>query len=324
MQYESIQMRWRQSALVLSVLFLRPVLAGPEDPAANRPIPSFTIPAVRAGVSYERFMVIGDMGTGNDDQRAVAAAMAKRAKSDGLDFLLTVGDNFYPMGVRSADDPQWKSKFEDIYSDAALRVPIFPTLGNHDHYGDPLAQVEYAKRNPNWRMPAQYYSFLRELTDGVEVAFFAIDTDPIHNKKPEAEAQLRRLEEELSKSRGRWKIVFGHHPLYSHGRHGKDQVMIDRLEPLLTRHRVDVYFCGHDHTLEMLKPIAGVHHVISGGGGGPEKAYGVDWTDESYYAATLGGFVLCRISKDELVIEFVRLDGSTQYAHVIEKSDRPG
>ena len=96
--------------------------------------------------------------------------------------------------------------------------------------------------------------------------------------------------------------------------------MIAALEGVLTTHNVDVYFAGHDHTLEMLKPVEGVHYVISGGGAGPERAYGVDWTDESYYAATLGGFTLCRLSRDELVIEFVRLDGKTEYAHTISKA----
>ena len=54
-------------------------------------------------------------------------------------------------------------------------------------------------------------------------------------------------------------------------------------------------------------------------GAGPDKAYAVEWSDESYYAATLGGFVFIRASTDELVVEFVRLDAKTQYAHVIAK-----
>jgi hypothetical protein len=62
-----------------------------------------------------------------------------------------------------------------------------------------------------------------------------------------------------------------------------------------------------------------VDYVISGAGAGPDWAYPVTWNDESYYVATLGGFVLCRVSRDELVIEFVRLNGETQYAHVLTK-----
>ena len=290
------------------------------DPAATHDIPPFTVPPLEPGVAYERFIVIGDMGTGRPDQIKVAAAMAQRASEDGLDFMLTTGDNIYPDGVESADDPQWKTKFEDVYADPALQVPIYPSLGNHDHRGNIQAQVDYAQRSQNWSMGGIYYTFTRTLADGTEVQFFAIDSDPIHENRVEAETQLDWLDRELEESDARWKIVFGHHPLYGHNPwRGHNSMMIARLEPLLVRHRADIYFAGHDHALEMLKSIEGVHYVISGAGGGPDWAYPVEWTDETFFVATLGGFTLCRISKDELVIEFVRLNGKTQYAHILHK-----
>jgi hypothetical protein len=294
------------------------------DPVLTHRIPPFAVSAAKPGAAYERFIVIGDMGTGRVDQRKVAAAMAQRAGSDGLDFLLTTGDNFYPKGVSSADDPQWKNKFEDVYADPALQVPIYPSLGNHDHYGNPQAQIDYARHNKNWKIGGLYYTFTRTLADGTEVRFFVIDSDPIHKSDENAGAQLEWLDGQLNASDARWKIVFGHHPLYGHNpRRGHDATMIAALEPLFVKHGIDIYFAGHDHALEMIKPIKGVHHVISGAGGGPDWAYSVEWTDESYYAATLGGFVLCRISKDELVVEFVRLDARTQYAHTLTKSPLP-
>ena len=162
-----------------------------------------------------------------------------------------------------------------------------------------------------------------------KVQFFALDTTPIITARPSADAQLRWLDEQLRRSDARWKIVFGHHPVYSHSWHGDEKIMIERVDPLLKKHRVDLYLAGHDHALELLKPSAtgggrdgavnGVHYVISGAAGGPDKAYRIDWSDESYYAATLGGYVLLRAGKDELVIEFVRLDGRTQYAYTLRK-----
>lgn len=292
------------------------------DPSRTHVIPPFTIPPVVPGAAYERFMVIGDMGTGRLDQHKVAAAMAIRAKSDHVDFILTVGDNFYEEGVSSVDDPQWKTKFEDVYADPALQLPIYPSLGNHDHRGNVNAQIEYSQRNKNWRMPAQYYTFTHTLVDETTVQYFAIDSDPFLMQGPEAAAQLTWLDHELGKSGARWKFVYGHHPLYSHvgrARELERRTMIAALEPLFTKHKVDVYLAGHDHTLELLKPIIGVHYVITGGGAGPDKAYAVEWTNEAYYAATLGGFTLFRVGKNEIVVEFVRLDGRTQYAHTITK-----
>jgi len=141
--------------------------------------------------------------------------------------------------------------------------------------------------------------------------------------KPEASVQLKWLDEQRQKSSATWKIAFGHHPLYSNGAiqrtNPEKDTMIKALEPIFVKHKIDLYFAGHDHSLEILKPIKGIHYVISGSGAGPSRAYNVNWTDESFYAATLGGFVLCRVSRNELLIEFVRIGGGTQYAHVITK-----
>jgi hypothetical protein len=290
------------------------------DPAAIRDIPAFVVPVVKPGVAYERFIVIGDMGSGHADQAEVASAMAAKAGADGLDFWLTTGDNIYPNGVQSVDDGQWNEKFERIYAAAALQKPIYPSLGNHDYKGSVTAQIDYAQSNPLWKMPATYYTFTRTLADGAEVQFFAIDTEPMQHNHPGTKEQLAWLDQELGKSGARWKIVYGHHPLYGHNpNRGYNPVLIGHLDPIFAKHGVDVYFAGHDHALEMIKPINGVHHVISGAGGGADWAYNVNWTDESFYVATLGGFVYCRVSNTELVIEFVRMGGETQYAHVLRK-----
>lgn len=292
----------------------------PTDPADGRQIPEFNIPAVKPGVTYVRCLALGDMGTGHPDQHRVAKAMATFAEQNGLDFILTLGDNFYEDGVTSVDDSQWKTKFEDVYDAPALNVPVYATLGNHDHHGNVQAQIDYTKTNPRWRMPDRWYTFSKPLGGGAVVDFFALDTDPLHDGSEGHEAQLAWLDDALGKSDAAWKIVYGHHPLYSNGAHGSDEPLIARLEPILVKHSVDVFMAGHDHHLEMFKPIKGVHYVIAGAGAGPQRAYRAKWTDQSHYTATLGGVVAMRISAEQLVIEFVRLDGKTQYAHTLQKS----
>ncbi|MHC5108325.1 MAG: purple acid phosphatase family protein [Planctomycetota bacterium] len=295
------------------------LLCPPDDPAATREIPPFSISDEDPDLSYERFIAIGDMGTGHAGQFEIGAAMAERADRDGLDFIITAGDNIYENGVSSAADPQWVTKFEEPYADPALDVPFYPTLGNHDHRGDPDAQIEYGERNPNWIMPARHYTFTRMLDDDTKVQFFAIDTTPMLDIFSDASAQVTWLDQSLADSDARWKIVFGHHPLFSHGPHGSQTTLINLLKPVFDRHDVDVYFAGHDHTLEMLKPRNGTHYVISGAGAGEDKAFSVAWGSDAYYAATLGGFTYMRISRNELVIEFVRPDARTEYAHTLRK-----
>ena len=45
-------------------------------------------------------IVLGDTGTGNEDQLKVADGMAKVCDQSGCDFVLLLGDNFYPNGVK--------------------------------------------------------------------------------------------------------------------------------------------------------------------------------------------------------------------------------
>src|SRR4051794_20565910 len=61
---------------------------------------------------YIKFLVFGDWGLPGKPQRKVAEQMGKM---NDLDFIISVGDNFYPHGVASTSDKQWKDTFKNIY-----------------------------------------------------------------------------------------------------------------------------------------------------------------------------------------------------------------
>src|SRR5947208_15643581 len=71
-----------------------------------------------------RFIVTGDAGTGEPHLHDGIVRLAKRMP---IDAILLVGDNVYPCGVESVDDPQW-SKVTVNFADAG--IPIYPILGN--------------------------------------------------------------------------------------------------------------------------------------------------------------------------------------------------
>ena len=71
-------------------------------------------------------IVLGDTGTGNEDQLKVADGMAKVCDQDGCDFVLLLGDNFYPNGVKSILDKQFYTKFEQVYN--KIKKPFFAVL----------------------------------------------------------------------------------------------------------------------------------------------------------------------------------------------------
>jgi len=202
-----------------------------------------------------RVLAFGDFGNGSLEQRQAAAAMLKFHRQTPFDFAITLGDNFYSKGMESPTDPRWKTWWDELYD--PLGIQFYATLGNHD-WGladSPAAEILYTRQSRSWRMPAPYYTF----TAG-PVQFFALDTNEV------SEAQLLWLKDELAKSRARWKLVYGHHPIYSAGVHADNPGLIKRLLPVL-KGRADVYLAGHDHDWQHLKAEDGVNFFVSGGGG---------------------------------------------------------
>src|SRR5271154_3435960 len=95
------------------------------------------------------FGIIGDWGRyGRPDQMAVAQQMGLTCAKANASFVISVGDNFYEDGVRSALDLHWTQSFENVYAAKSLQVPWYVALGNHDYRGSVDAQLDYAKTHP--------------------------------------------------------------------------------------------------------------------------------------------------------------------------------
>ncbi|MCI0693293.1 tartrate-resistant acid phosphatase type 5 family protein [candidate division KSB1 bacterium] len=282
--------------------------------------PEFETPAKTPGVKYLQFIAVGDFGTGGTGQRAVAFGMAEKARVDPVELVLLLGDNFYEDGVESVYDKQFQAKFEDMYNQPSLQVPFDAVLGNHDYRGNAEAQVEYTGLSKRWKMPARYYTFTHQVDDSTNVQFFALDTNPIAAGDPQAAEQITWLKSELEKSRARWKIVFGHHPLYSGGYHGDDpetRALRAALESIIES-KIDLYLSGHDHDQQLIKPAnKHVYYLISGTG---SQCRDVEWKEDTIYASTNLGFAWFRLSRRELLVEFLTATGKSEYAHVVAKN----
>lgn len=287
-------------------------LAGSSTVKNARPIPKF-VPFELKRTDGMRFLVIGDWGTGGKGQAGVATAMLGTAAQHGCDYIISTGDNIYPNGVTSADDPQWERKFVKMYHDRGLRQPFFPTLGNHDYKLEPEAQIEYSKVNPQWRFPSRYYTQRLESPDGLSVQIFSLDTQRVQTGAEGAAAeQSAWLDRELAASDARWKIVFGHHMLYSNGIYGNLKRIRNAFEEILQRHNVPLYLCGHDHDIQLLEPVGGVSYVVSGGGGGHRDT---SWKDNTIYAATNMGYMWMGVTKEGIYLHFHDAQGEIRYAH---------
>lgn len=224
------------------------------------------------------FLVISDFGgQGGKIQRDVAEQMGKIAKLEKSKFVITGGDNYHLNGISDAHDPRWKTEYEDIYSAPSLYIPWYASLGNHDYVGRVQAEIEYSKISKRWKMPARYYAHTEIINDTSSVLFVHIDTSPFitdyrnhdsiyHVLGQDTHKQLRWIDSVLASSKAVWKIVVGHHPIYSSvGNHGNTRELIDNVLPLLQKYGVQIYLCGHEHFLQYLVH-GNINFFVCGGG----------------------------------------------------------
>jgi hypothetical protein len=264
--------------------------------------------SVRPAGQPIRIVGMGDFGSGSDAQRSVAAAIVRMGAAQPFDFGLTFGDNFYPSGMTGTDDPRWRDWWEGLYG--PLGITFYPTLGNHEWYSDDGAAAEIAYRSPTWRFPSPYYSF----TAG-SVQFFAIDTTEI------SEAEVIWLDKAIAASTARWKVVYGHHPIFAPEKNAKNgaymKYMQARLWPIL-RGRVDAYLCGHQHAMAHMDAREGVHFFMSGGGGAPLSKVARK-SPGALFAESTFGFLTLQADGARMTIAIFDTDGKAFDSEVMAK-----
>lgn len=269
------------------------------------------------------FLVFGDWGrNGQRDQREVATQMAIASKASDARFIISAGDNFYEKGVASANDPQWQTSFENVYHDPALQIPWLVILGNHDYAGNCEAQLEYARAHPRWVMPARYFHQTHHIDGDTSVQFFYLDTTPMirsywkplskigkHVATQDVKAQIAWFKDALAASKARWKIVVGHHPIYSGGEHGDTAELIADILPLLHEYKVQAWFNGHDHDLQHL--VAGNLNMFCSGAGSQVRR--TKNTVHTKFAKSRPGFTTVSLQPERMLIRMTDSNGQLLY-----------
>jgi Calcineurin-like phosphoesterase len=247
-----------------------------------------------------RFMVVGDTGTGTQQQQELADVMLRYRTAFPFEFALLMGDNMY--GGEKAED--FKKKFEDIYKKLLDdKVKFYASLGNHDESN----QRFYDLFNMNGE---EYYRF----TKG-KVAFYALNSNYMDKR------QVKWLEDELAKDTSEWKIAFFHHPPYSSGgKHGSSSGVREVVEPIFLKYGVNAVFSGHEHFYERIKPQKGIYYFISGAGG---KLRSGDVKDSSPLTAKAFdrdmSFMLLEITGDQLHFQVITRTGETVDSGVLTR-----
>ncbi len=313
-------------AVFLFILFVQCIPVENPQQKAEDPLPG-----LEAVDDAFHFFVLGDWGrNGQFNQQQVADIMEKSAYVVEPEMVLSTGDNFYDNGIGSIHDYNWISSYEKIYKGQYLHCPWYVVLGNHDYRGNVQAQIDYTGISRRWNMPDRYYFKDIETEDGGMARLVFIDTSPFeddyyHEKKykdvvagQDTLAQVRWMDSVLSVANMDWKIVIGHHPLYSGGKRVNETGSIKRhLEPVFRRNGVDVYFAGHEHDLQHILPEGGTHHIISGAG---SEVRPTGMMEHSKFARSAPGFVAGSLTKSALLLQFVDIKGNVMYKYTIEKT----
>jgi tartrate-resistant acid phosphatase type 5 len=269
------------------------------------------------------FYVIGDWGKmGIPNQQIVASQMNNWTQKENPQFIVSTGDNFYNVGVTDTNDPHWQNSFEKVYSrNNLVQKPWYISLGNHDYYGNADAEIEYGKINKRWILPSRYWSRIETARDGTRVRFIFADTSPFEKSyyqaaetkdKVSAQDTLRQkkwIDSLTSLNDVDWKVVVGHHHIYTGGVRKNDPNSVrTSLEPIFAKNKVDAYFGGHEHDLQHLKAAdKPTHYFLSGTGSDIRPT---DIINETIFAESVQGFMSVSIKRESLDVKVVDYKGN--------------
>jgi hypothetical protein len=299
------------------------------------------------------FAVIGDFGTGVRRpstpvrrQFEVALALAAAVAEHDVRLILTTGDNIYASGRfllwtkdSGGEDDDWFFTFYQPYRYAINRVPVYPSIGNHDtaeteetddreqvmdnfYLRERLIAEEAAGRASVG--PGLFYRF--KVASDLELV--AIDTSKEHFFRRGRLFEYPKHEEFLRAAFDpagiiRWRIPFMHHPPYCAGPQHRNT---DRMEPiveLFERGGVRACFSGHEHNFQHSQSN-GIDYFVSGAGskirsGTPrrmEQAHTVTWAPTCH-------FLLVTIDGARMIVRAIGDPGPGGLAD-IERFDREG
>jgi len=271
------------------------------------------------------FYIANDLGrNGYYDQKPIAELMGTMGEEVGPEFVLATGDIHHFEGVRSVNDPLWMTNYELIYSHPELMINWYPVLGNHEYRGNTQAVLDYSNVSRRWNMPARYYTkaFSEE---GTTVRIVWIDTAPLIDKyrnesetypdacKQDMKKQLAWIDSVLTVAKENWVIVAGHHPIYAQT--AKDDSeradMQARLDPILRKHKVDMYVCGHIHNFQHIRMKgSSIDYVVNSAGSLARKVSPIEGT---LFCSPEPGFSICSASKTELDLRMIDKKGNILY-----------
>ena len=205
------------------------------DGAWSEPLSFSTSPA---GPENLTFLYLGDVQSGY----AQWGNMLEQIYSENpqLKFALLGGD----LTDKGHDPEEW-GEFLTAATGLFSRIPMMPTMGNHD--GIMYLNFFALPDNGPINLKQEFYSF--DYGD----AHFVI----LNSSKNTSAAVKQWLQEDLQNTTKKWKFAVFHHPAYPAvaDYKGIDESIRINWIPILEQYEVDMVFVGHQHVYMRTHPI---------------------------------------------------------------------
>jgi Calcineurin-like phosphoesterase len=232
-----------------------------------------------------RFAVIGDYGSGNDHEYAVARVVAAQRP----DFLLTAGDNSYILGLAALLDRNIFDPLQPVIGNA----PIWATLGEHDLFANGGAPVTDALHlpGPRGRYVVRY--------GPVQIVALGLEADA---------GALAFARTALAEPGPTLRFVLLHRPIQP------DNPIL----PLLRERHVAAILSGHLHRYER-RAVGGVRQWVVGTSGmGPgDEAHTRPSPDAAISITDYGAL---RVDADARTIRYTFVD---EHGRVLDSTTEP-
>lgn len=219
---------------------------------------------------------VGDMGYANNSDMTIQR-LSSLIDNGELDMVIHNGDISYADGEYVHWDV-FMRKIEPV----ASRVPYQVSPGNHEFYFNFSAYKHRFIMTDEGQNDNLFYG----VSIGSGVYFLAMDTESWYDRAHMSKEQVSWIDKQLMNASSRrtlkggdedggaarWKIVYGHRPLYCSNHGGQDiphgnTVLRKAVEQVLVKHKVDLVIQAHEHDYERTYPVY------------QSKTYGMNYTN---------------------------------------------
>lgn len=253
------------------------------------------------------FAVLGDTQSPSDlsDFNKILGDLNQKE----LAFMIHVGD----LIDESSKFRQWDDILKSLSSYDRIRTTDFvAALGNHEYMGDSDGSLAKAIFNSPDNGPVEDKGGTYSVDYNnmhISVLGFTSDEEILNQ-------QLEWLKQDVKNSDKPWKILVTHKPPYFTNPFGGNEIMKEKLPPVVDELGIDIVFSGHDHSYGRTKKLKdgqedsnGTIYVVSGTTGKKHYDAVADEKFEYVNMENIAVSIQAKVKKDHITFTTKTSDG---------------